>query len=275
MKKLTPLFLSLLSLPGFSRAWGRITRLRHPRFLVKRVITWYQRKYSIDMTEYEGEPVDYPCLVDFFTRRLNPDKRPLVRDENVVVSPADGILSGMETIFADRAAQIKDKDYAISELIKENIDFSQGWHVATIYLSPANYHRYHYPLSGNISRYFHTGGRLFPVNHLGLKHVDELFVRNERIITEIVKNGMSCYVVAVGATFVGSIRMEFITGQKKKMLNRWEPVNLDIRQLEEMGRFEMGSTIVLVMPRQLVEPIENMVGKPVRVGQAIFKMLEL
>jgi phosphatidylserine decarboxylase len=275
MKKLTPLFLSLLSLPSFSRAWGRITRLRRPRFLVKRVIKWYQRKYSIDMTEYEGEPVDYPCLVDFFTRRLNPDERPLVRDETVVVSPADGILSGMETIFADRAAQIKDKDYSISELIKENIDFSQGWHVATIYLSPANYHRYHYPLSGNISRYFHTGGRLFPVNHLGLKHVDELFVRNERIITEIVKNDLSCYIVAVGATFVGSIRMEFITGQKKKMLNRWEPVNLDIRQLEEMGRFEMGSTIVLVMPRKLVEPIENIVGTPVRVGQAIFKMLEL
>jgi len=273
MKKLAPLFLSLLSLPGFSRVWGRITRLRQPRFLVKRVIEWYRRKYGIDMTEYEGEPGDYPCLVDFFTRKLDPGKRPLVPDESALVSPADGILSGMETIFADRTAQIKGKYYPISGLLKEDIDFSQGWHVATIYLSPANYHRCHYPLSGNISRYFHTGGRLFPVNHLGLNHIDALFVRNERIITEIVKNGMSCYVVAVGAMFVGSIRMEFIPGQKKKIRDRWEPVNLDIRQLEEMGRFEMGSTIVLVLPRKMAEPSENVKGKPVRVGQALFKML--
>ncbi|MCX6581729.1 MAG: archaetidylserine decarboxylase [Candidatus Aminicenantes bacterium] len=273
MKKLTPLFLSLLSLPGFSRVWGRITRLRQPRFLVKRVIGWYRRKYGVDMTEYEGEVEDYPCLVDFFTRKLDPEKRPLAADESVVVSPADGILSGMETIFADRAAQIKGKYYPISSLLKEDIDFSEGWHVATVYLSPANYHRCHYPLSGNINRYFHTGGRLFPVNRLGLNHIDELFVRNERIITEIVKNGMSCYVVAVGAMFVGSIRMEFIPGQKKKVRDRWEPVNLDIRQLEEMGRFEMGSTIVLVLPRKMAEPVENVKGKPVRVGQAIFKML--
>lgn len=274
MKKLTPLFLSLLSLPGFSRVWGRITRIRQPRFLVKRVIGWYRREYGIDMAEYEGEAGDYPCLVDFFTRKLDPEKRPLSVDESVVVSPADGILSEMETIFEDRATQIKDKYYPISSLLKEDIDFSEGWHVATIYLSPANYHRYHYPLSGNISRYFHTGGRLFPVNHLGLNHIDELFVRNERIITEIVKNGMPCYVVAVGAMFVGSIRMEFIPGQKKKIRDHWETVNLGIRQLEEMGRFEMGSTIVLVLPRKMAEPVENVKGKPVRVGQAIFKMLE-
>ncbi len=84
---------------------------------------------------------------------------------------------------------------------------------------------------------------------------------------------MPCYIVAVGATFVGSIQMEFIPGQKKKVRDRWETVNLDIRQLEEMCRFEMGSTIVLVLPRKMAEPDENVKGKPVRVGQAIFKML--
>ncbi|HLP62160.1 MAG TPA: archaetidylserine decarboxylase [Candidatus Deferrimicrobium sp.] len=273
MKKLTSLSLSLLSLPVFSRTWGKITRLRRPRFLIRQFIRWYHRKYNIDMSEYEGELCDYRCLVDFFTRRLDKVCRPLRPDENVVVSPADGFLSGMETIFEDRATQVKGKYYNITELLKENIDFSGGWHVATIYLSPSNYHRFHYPLSGKIKRFFHTGGRLFPVNLLGLNHIDELFIRNERIITEIEKNGLPCYFAAVGATFVGSIRMEFIPEQKKNSRNRWETINLDVHQLEEMGRFEMGSTIVMVLPRQIAEPIDDIKGKPVRVGQAIFKML--
>jgi phosphatidylserine decarboxylase len=145
--------------------------------------------------------------------------------------------------------------------------------VATIYLSPANYHRFHYPLSGHIKRFFHTGGRLFPVNLLGLNHIDELFIRNERIITEIEKNDRVCYVVAVGATFVGSIRMDFIPDQMKKSRDKWETIHLDVRQLDEMGRFEMGSTIVVVVPAKMAEPIDQLVGKPVQVGQAIFKMI--
>lgn len=276
MKKLTLLFLSFLSLPVFSRAWGKITRLKRPRFIIRRVIHWYRRKYHIDLTDYKGEMGDFQCLVDFFTRRLDPVHRPLVPDEKVVASPADGILSGMETIFEDRVTQVKGRYYSVSELLKEDIDFSDGWHVATIYLSPSDYHRYHYPLTGNIKRFFHTGGRLFPVNHLGLNYINELFVRNERIITEITKNNMSCYIVAVGATFVGSIQMEFIPGQKKTIRDRWEIVNLDIRQLEEMGRFEMGSTIIIVLPRKMAEPVNNInsiVGKPVRVGQPLFTLM--
>lgn len=275
MKKLTPLLLSFLSLPVFSRIWGKITRLRRPRFLIKRFIRWYQKKYDIDMTDFKGEIEDFQCLVDFFTRQLDPVNRPLVPNENVVVSPADGILSGMETIFEDRATQVKGRYYTISELLNEDIDFADGWHVATIYLSPSNYHRYHYPLAGNIKRFFHTAGRLFPVNHLGLNYINGLFVRNERIITQIMKNNMPCYIVAVGATFVGSIQMEFIPGEKKKIKDRWEIVNLDIRQLEEMGCFEMGSTIVMVLPRKMAEPIDridSVIGKPVRVGQALFTL---
>lgn len=272
MKKAAALFLPLLSLPVFSRVWGRIVRLKRPRFLIKRAIRLYRKKYGIDMEEYQGEVGDYKCLSDFFVRRLHPEKRPLTGDENAVVSPADGLLTEMETIFEDRATQVKGKYYSISQLLKEDIDFSAGWHTAVIYLSPSNYHRFHYPLTGKIRRYFHAGTRLFPVNSMGLNGVDKLFIRNERIIIEMVRNESPCYAAVVGATFVGSIKMAFIPDQLKKKRNRWQPVGLDVRQLEEMGRFEMGSTIVLVLPRKMAEPIDNLKGKPVRVGDPIFKL---
>ena len=269
------LFLPLISLPVFSRIWGRIVRLRHPGFLVKKIIKRYQRAYNISMDEYEGEVEDYRSLADFFARRLDPVKRPLVRQENTVASPADGILTDMETIFNDQATQVKGKTYKISQLLHETIDFSLGWHVAVIYLAPSNYHRYHYPISGNIKRYFHSSGRLFPVNRVGVNRVNRLFVRNERIITEMVNREMSCYMAAIGACFVGSIKMEFISGSKRKKRNKWVPVNREVQQLEEMGRFDMGSTIVLVIPKSMAEPLDNVIGQPVKVGQPIFRYIEM
>jgi phosphatidylserine decarboxylase len=266
------IFLSILSLRPFSRIWGQIVRLRRPRFLVKKIIARYQDAYRIDMTGYQGEPDDYKSLCDFFIRPLDPKTRPLVPVENAIVSPADGVLTSVETVYQDQAAQVKGKTYAISELIGQSIDFSQGWHVAVIYLSPSNYHRYHYPVGGTVERYLHTGARLFPVNAMGLNHIDRLFVRNERIITDIRTeiNGtpMSCYVVAVGATFVGSIKMEFINKRQKR--HRWIPVNLEVNQVDEMGRFEMGSTIVMVLPEKMAAPIAETIGQPVRVGQPVF-----
>jgi phosphatidylserine decarboxylase len=273
MKFFISLFLPLLSLPVFSRIWGRIVRLRHPGFLVKRIIKRYQRAYNISMDEYEGEIEDYRSLSDFFVRRLDPGKRPLVPQENAVVSPADGILTDVETIFNDQATQVKGKTYKISQLLHETIDFSRGWHVAIIYLAPSNYHRYHYPVTGNIKRYFHSSGRLFPVNQVGVSRVNRLFVRNERIITEMVNRQMSFYMAAIGACFVGSIKMEFIPGSNRKKRDQWVSMNQEIRQLEEMGRFEMGSTIVLVIPGSMAEPLHNIIGEPIKVGQPIFKIL--
>jgi len=273
MKFFISLLLPLISLPVFSRLWGRIVRLRHPRFLVKRVIKRYQRAYNISMDEYEGKVEDYRSLADFFTRRLDPGKRPLVPQENAVVSPADGILTEVETIYSDQATQVKGKTYKISQLLHETIDFSLGWHVAVIYLAPSNYHRYHYPISGNIERYFHSSGRLYPVNRLGVNRVNRLFVRNERIITEIVNRQMSCYMAAIGASFVGGIKMEFIPGSLRKKRDQWVPMNREVQQLEEMGRFEMGSTIVLVIPASMAEPMHKIIGQPIKVGQPIFKML--
>jgi phosphatidylserine decarboxylase len=275
MKTIVKLFLSILSIRVFSRMYGRIVRLRRPRFIIKRLIKLFHKTYEIDMNEYEGEVGDYKSLCDFFTRRLDPRKRPLIPVENAIVSPVDGKMTEIETIFSDQATQVKGKTYSITQLIGETIDFSEGWHVAVIYLSPSNYHRYHYPIAGNISRYLHTGSRLYPVNHWGLNLIDRLFIRNERIVTEIEtqQNGAitRSYIVAVGATFVGSIKMEFIAEQKKR--GQWIPINKTVKQLEEKGRFEKGSTIVMVVPKKMAEPIPDKKGQTVRVGDPLLKLL--
>ena len=272
MKFLLSLFLPIISLPVFSRIWGRIVKLRRPRFLVKKVIQRYRRAYHISMDDYEGKIEDYRSLADFFTRRLDPQKRPLVPVENAIVSPADGVLTAVETVFHDRATQVKGKTYPLSDLVNAPLDFSRGWHVATIYLAPANYHRYHYPLTGNLKGYCHTGARLFPVNRVGVNRIPHLFTRNERMIIEIEKDQMSCYVAAIGATFVGSIKMACVSPANPKGRHRWVPVNLAVKQLDEMGRFDMGSTIVMLIPKKMAEPVDHVVQQPVRVGQPHFKM---
>lgn len=274
MNFLISLFLPVISLPVFSRIWGRLVRLRRPGFLVKKIIKRYQRVYNINMEDYEGETGDYRSLSEFFVRRLDPGQRPLVPQENAVVSPADGVLTNIETIFKDNTTQVKGKNYKISELLHENIDFSQGWHVAIIYLSPSDYHRYHYPITGNIKRYFHCAGRLFPVNQLGLNYINRLFVRNERIITEMENQQRCFYMAAIGATFVGGIKMEFISHPGRKNWEQWIPVNQKVHQLEEMGRFEMGSTFVLAIPKSMAEPLPDIMNRQVKVGQPIFKIIK-
>lgn len=272
MKQLFRIFLPILSLPALSRMWGRIVRIRRPRFLVKRVVAYYRKAYDIDMDEYNGETDDYGSLSDFFIRPLDPEKRPLVPDPRALVSPADGVLSGVETVAEDKVTQVKGKYYTLSQLLQTDIDFSRRWRVAVIYLSPSNYHRYHYPLTGAVGRYLAAGSRLFPVNRVGLDYVDRLFVRNERIVVEMSVDGTPFYFVAVGATNVGSIKMEFIEASEPKPRHQWHDVNHDVRQLQEMGRFEMGSTIVLVFPESLAAPIEEKIGGPVRVGEPVFRL---
>ncbi len=270
MNKIIRAFLFVLSLPVFSRLYGRLTRIKHPRFLAKRIIHIFKSVYNIDMHTYQGNEDDYRCLADFFVRPLDPDTRPLVPVPGHIVSPADGVLQTLETITGDKTTQIKGKYYRVSELLSENLDFSQEWHVAVIYLSPSDYHRFHYPATGSLQAHCHTGGRLYPVNSMGLNLVDRLFVKNERITLRFLIAGLPLYAVAVGATFVGSIKMNDLVQNKKdnlwKELIQEKPVN----QLEEMGRFEMGSTIVLIVPGKLARPNYEKSGKKLSVGEPVF-----
>jgi phosphatidylserine decarboxylase len=275
MKKLIAPFsrflLACISLPLLSRLWGKLMRLRRPRFLARRMIKNFKSHYQIDMAEFQGSPQDYHSLADFFVRPLDPQKRSLAIDENLVLAPADGKLSELELISADCATQVKGKTYPLSRFLAADIDFSAGWYLATIYLSPRNYHRYHYPVSGRVSGCFHGGNRLFPVNAFSCAAVRKLYIKNERLATRIDLNGGSLYVVAVGATFVGSIVMAYLPGGLP-VKNEWRKLDVPVRQMAEMGRFNMGSTIIMAVPAALVESAVVEKGKAVRVGDPLFKI---
>ena len=140
------------------------------------------------------------------------------------------------------------------------IDFSQGWYLATIYLSPCNYHRYHYPVSGRISGCFHGGNRLFPVNAFSCGRVKRLYVKNERLITRIDTPGGPLYIAAVGATFVGSIVMTYLPGGLPAK-DKWLELDIPVSQMSEMGHFNMGSTMILALPDAMVDAVARRKGK--------------
>jgi len=270
MKYIIKFGLSILSMPVFSRMYGWLTKRRRPVFLINIIIRFFVNTYDISMDEFEGDVEDYHSLNEIFLRRFAPAVRPLKKDDKFILSPADGILSNLELVKEDKAFQIKGSAYSISELINEKIDFSKGWYVATIYLSPKDYHRFHYPASGELESYCHLRGRLYPVNSIGLNNIKELFIKNERIAVKTVINEFPLYFIAVGATFVGSIKMEFINRYGRD--NIWKKVNVEISQLDEMGRFELGSTIVMLFPEEPAESLVTGNSERVKVGDKLFRL---
>ncbi len=269
MKAIIRTILYVISYPVFSRLFGMLVRIKHPKFLVAQVIDLYQKSFRIDMDEFEGDVTDYDSLADFFVRKLDEKKRPLEPRPEFFLSPADGILTEWERITGDRAVQVKGITYKISELLESDIGFDQGWYVFTVYLSPADYHRFHTPVDCVLDAWLHTGGRLYPVNSLSVTTVQDLFVKNERIVCAMSYEKMKFYYVAVGATFVGGIKMVFIDKDVKR---EWVTSNRKFSQNDEFGRFDMGSTIILVTPEKMVESVTVKKGQRIKTGDPLFKM---
>ena len=270
MNSLIRTLLHVVSLPVFSRIYGRLTRIRRPKFLARFIIDFFVNTYGISMDDYKGTTKDYESLASIFIRELDPSRRTLGRDDKFLLSPADGVVSSIVRCSSDTVVQAKGTDYSLSEFLNTDPDFSAGWYITTIYLSPRDYHRYHFPVGGEVNGYCHMQGRLYPVNSLGLKTVKELFIRNERIVLELVHNKKSLYIGAVGATFVGSIKMEFIEEYRRD--NRWKEISFTASQMDEMGRFELGSTIILVTPESMGVPVEGISGKYIRAGERLFTL---
>jgi phosphatidylserine decarboxylase len=254
-----------------SRLYGRIMRLQRPRRLAQWMIGRFQGHYRIEMAEFQGKAEDYRSLSEFFLRPLDPQKRPLATDEGCLLSPADGRLSELELVSGDAATQVKGWTYPLSLLLAEAIDPASRWHVATIYLSPRNYHRFHYPVAGRISGCFHGGTRLFPVNEFSVNRVRRLYIRNERVVTRFALGDRPLYMVAVGATFVGHIGLRYLE-RGLPATGAWQPCDIPVPQMGEMGHFAMGSTIVLVVPADQVSEMLAARGEAVRVGQPLFRL---
>jgi len=261
------LFLFFISMPFLSRIWGYITKIERPEWLAAKMVSVFKDHYGIDMDEYEGDETDYASLSKFFVRPLDKTVRPLNKDESSFLSPSDGVVTVIEKVAADIATQVKGRTYSISDLVRKELDFSEGYYLFTIYLSPKDYHRYHVPVDSTVRSYIHTGWRLYPVNKLSVNTISDLFVKNERVVVKMKKDEHEFYYVAVGATFVGSIKMDFFT---RPVDGKWTVVEKNYEQNQELGRFEMGSTIVLVIPENMVGELKVSPGDPVKTGQPLF-----
>ncbi len=248
--------------------------------LKDRIIRTVIRLYKVDMGQaLHPDPAHYPSFNAFFTRPLRPDARPPARDSNAVLCPADGTLSQAGDIRDGEIFQAKGHRYSLEELLGERSTWWErfnGGRFATIYLSPRDYHRVHIPLGGRLKRMIHVPGRLFSVNPVTTRLVPRLFARNERVVCLFDTDIGPMAVILVGAIFVASIDTVW-AGTVAPAYRRVRRVDYDgkpepvsLQRGEEMGRFNMGSTVVLLFGPNAVEWLESLQpGVPVRMGESL------
>jgi phosphatidylserine decarboxylase len=244
-------------------------------------IPLYARKFNINVDEAEHPLEEYPSLVEFFVRRLKPHLRPVAEGENVVVSPVDGKVSQFGRIDGGRIVQAKGVTYTVAELLGGDAERAKrydGGTFLTVYLSPTDYHRIHTPLAGQVTGYTYVPGTLFPVNPFGVRAVAGLFAKNERLITYFDTAAGEVALVKVGATIVGSVKVLYDvkagTNIRGGRLEKQDVANGPrYAKCEEVGRFEFGSTIILLFEPGAVDLIDDLrPERVVRLGEAIGKV---
>ena len=220
--------------------------------LIRRFIA----RYGVNMAEAaEPDPGAYESFNDFFTRALKPGARPLAQAD--LVCPVDGAISQFGPIDRDQLMQAKGHRYSTTALVGGDAalaaQFEHG-HFATLYLSPKDYHRIHMPCAGRLQRMIHVPGALFSVNPTTARGVPGLFARNERVVCVFDTAHGPLVLALVGATIVGSMATVWhgvVNPPRAKRLREWRyesEQRIELAQGAEMGRFLLGSTVVLLMP---------------------------
>jgi len=264
----------------------RLARVEQPH-LKNTLIRAFIRLYGVDMSIAEHPDVqDYPDFNSFFTRALDSRARPVDQDSTALISPVDGVVSQVGYNRHGYLLQAKDKKYTVLQLLGNDPDaalrFSKGAFV-TLYLAPRDYHRVHMPLAGGLEKMTYVPGKLFSVNPVTTENIDQLFTRNERIISLFNTFHGQMAVIMVGAIFVGSMETvwagEVTPPQDRSSASTWsydhlkEPVNLE--KGDEMGRFNMGSTVILLFEKERVEWLEALKpGEQVQMGRKIGTLIK-
>jgi phosphatidylserine decarboxylase len=242
------------------------------------LITTFIKHYNVDMNEAEVKNIkEYETFNAFFTRSLKKNARPITKASNAVAMPADGVLSEYGEIYKDAMVQAKGHYYSLNALLGGNEKDSKVYEsgtFATVYLSPANYHRVHMPLDGKLEKMVFVPGDLFSVNLLTAANIDNLFAKNERVICFFKNKTIGEFaVVMVGATIVASITTVFAgtvapSGGREKNIYRYEKENITLKKGEELGRFMLGSTVICVFPKNSVT-INGKKGSAVKMGETL------
>ncbi|MDE2150293.1 MAG: phosphatidylserine decarboxylase [Gammaproteobacteria bacterium] len=256
-----------------------LTRVRAAWFK-NPLITVFVLIYRVDLSDAEiRDPHAYACFNAFFTRRLAPGARPQPADRRLLVSPADGRLSAFGGIRAQRLIQAKGRDYSLIELLAgdEHSTALADGDFATIYLAPNDYHRLHMPWDARLLSWRYVPGRLFAVNPATTAALPRLFVRNERLIACFEAAGRPLLLVMVGALLVGGLQTAWagaVTPPHRRSRGASHHYHLgqpiDYRRGDEIGCFNMGSTVILLAAPGLLRwrpgLVEDMV---LRVGQPL------
>jgi len=256
----------------------RLSRSRRP-WLKNLLIAGFCRIFDIDLDEAEiPERTAYPSFNSFFTRRLKAGARPVAAAEDAVASPADGRLTEFGLIEDDRLLQAKGRYYTVDALLAESpglVEPFRGGSFLTVYLAPHNYHRIHAPVAGRLERERYVPGRRFSVNAATAASIDGLYCRNERVALWLATPIGHCVVVMVGALNVASLSTclsgEIPSGTGRLVSPASAPA---IGRGEELGQFNLGSTVVMLFPRGTVEWLAGLkAGQPLRMGEALGRVV--
>ena len=266
----------LTSLAGAFASWRGGT-------MTTRVIRGFIGRYGVDMGEAaDTDPAAYDSFNAFFTRALKPGARPLAAAD--LVCPVDGTISQFGTIEGDQLFQAKGHRYSTTALVGGDRALAESFDdgvFATLYLSPKDYHRIHMPCDGRLRRMTHVPGELFSVNPATARGVPGLFARNERVVCLFDGPNGPFVMVLVGATIVGSMATDWhgvVNPSRPGTLREWRYDERDIalRQGDEMGRFLLGSTVVLLFARPARGAWQFnsdwSPARPIRMGQAMARL---
>ena len=225
--------------------------------LTTRVIRWFVGRYGVNMTEAANPDIaSYPSFNEFFTRPLKPGARPLADAD--YICPVDGAISQFGRIERDQIFQAKGHSYSTHALVGGDRDLAiqfQDGEFATLYLSPRDYHRIHMPCDGRLTRMIYIPGDLFSVNPTTARGVPGLFARNDRVVCVFENDAGPFVLTLVGATIVGSMATVWhgqVNPPRPGKIREWDyaPGKVTLKKGDEMGRFLLGSTVVMLFPKR-------------------------
>jgi len=246
-------------------------------FLIGQIV----RRYQVDMAQAaQPDPFAYQHFNAFFTRKLRPDARRADADPQALLSPADGRISQSGRIVEGRIFQAKGQEYTAAELLGDEAAAApyRNGRFATIYLSPRDYHRVHMPLAGTLKETVHVPGRIFSVAPFAVEAIPRLFARNERLVCHFESERGPFVAVMVGAILVSSVATvwdglvipPYASSIRRKS---FAGQNISLERCGEMARFNMGSTVILLLPDGMAEFDELQPQQIVNVGQRLGRLI--
>lgn len=263
---------------GLTRLTGKLASAQMG-IMTTAIIRLFIKQYKVNMKEaLHSDPAYFNTFNQFFVRELKPGMRPIAEGESLITHPADACVSQFGQIKEDRMIQAKNHDYSACTLLGGDVSLAKEFEngeFATLYLSPSDYHRVHMPCDGILRQMIYVPGDLFSVNPLTAENVENLFARNERVVCIFDTEFGPMAQVLVGATIVGSIELVWagtVTPPRGNSVYRWDyPANgekaVHLKKGEEMGRFQLGSTVINLFAQNRIQFDSSMaLGEVTRLG---------